>query len=142
MAVEHLESIRLVVLAGDRQQHALRAERQQGLLEGHERRTQTGLTQYDALRSVFANDAAPERVVKVDDDHLGSGQEQSPHHPRQGCSESAKSRGGQRAPCKVRHPVIPRSFSAHQAQDRLDVYQTHGTRLLGGMPQSQVQLAH
>ena len=62
---EGLVHVLRVVLAGQAQQHARLALRQHELLQRAARRIE-----HDALRAVLAADAAPQRFVAIERDHL------------------------------------------------------------------------
>src|SRR5215470_7645637 len=71
MLVEHFEDVGFVVLAAQRNQHATLREVQQTLLEIDKSLTRIFVAvELDSFQSVLPDNAAPERVVAIEDQTL------------------------------------------------------------------------
>jgi hypothetical protein len=72
MLVEGFHGVVEIVLAARGEQDSLAREIEQGALQGLIRRAGIFGTDLDSGHAVFADDAAPERVVEIDNQTFGS----------------------------------------------------------------------
>ena len=105
-------------------------------LEGDERLALVELAKRDALETVVADHAAPERVVEVEDhafrDHARSGE----HCVEQRLGEQRKMLEPAGRLRHVPHPRVQPLRAAHRRCEKIDVVQKHvlGLARLGGQP--------